>query len=183
MRVLFRSRHTAALAVLLALPAAIALTRRRVAGQRLILVTMLAPMIIPHILLSVALLLVFAPLGLVGNDFGLILGHVVICLPYTFVTLMAVLSTYDRRLDLAANTMGASTWQRFWRITLPLIRPGLIAAFLIAFVTLFEELTLALFITGSLSDHLPKQLRSEILMDDSPALAAGSTLTLAFSGG
>src|SRR3546814_4656704 len=57
---------------------------------------------------------------------------------------MAVLSTYDRRLDLAANTMGASTWQRLWRITLPLIRPGLIAAFLIAFVTSFEELTIAM---------------------------------------
>src|SRR3546814_16324940 len=94
---------------------------------------------------------------------------------------MAVLSTYDRRLDLAANTMGASTWQRLWRITLPLIRPGLIAAFLIAFVTSFEELTIAMFITGGLSATLPKQLWSEILMAVSPALAAVSTLLLAFT--
>jgi putative spermidine/putrescine transport system permease protein len=184
LRAALRSAYVGVLAatvsVALALPVAIALTRRRVAGQRMIMAVMLAPMIIPHILLALALLLVFAPLGLVGSDLGLVLGHAVVCLPYTLVTLLAVLSTYDQRLDQAASTMGAGTLQRLWRITLPLIRPGLIAALLIAFITSFEELTIAMFVTGGLSATLPKQLWGEMLMAVSPALAAVSTLMLLF---
>ncbi|MES2631433.1 MAG: ABC transporter permease subunit [Pseudomonadota bacterium] len=170
----------AAFSVALTLPAAIALTRRKIVGQKLIMAAMVAPMIIPHILLAVALFLVFAPLGLVGTDLGLVTGHTLVCVPYTFVTLMAILSGYDQRLDQAACTLGARSWQRLWHVTLPLIKTGLLAAFLIAFITSFEELTIALFVTGGLSATLPKQLWSEMILAASPALAAVSTLMLVF---
>lgn len=171
---------TALLSVLIGLPAAMAFTRGAFRGRTALLGFVLSPMIIPHILIAVALFYLFARTGLVGTNLGLILGHTVVCLPYTVIALMAVLSTYDRRLDQAADTLGASTWQRVWLITLPLIRPGLAAAFLIAFVTSFEELTIAMFVTGGLTATLPKQLWSEMLMAASPALAAVSTVMLVF---
>ncbi|SAK64666.1 ABC transporter permease subunit [Caballeronia ptereochthonis] len=171
---------SAALALVISLPTAIALTRRRFAGQQALLGFILAPMIVPHILLAVSLFLVYARLGLVGTSAGLVLGHTVIALPYTVITLMATLTTYDRRLDQAADTLGAGVLQHIRFVMLPVIRPGLIAAFLIAFVTSFEELTLAMFVTGGLSSTLPNQLWSEMLMAASPALAAVSTLIFAF---
>ncbi|MBP6019164.1 MAG: ABC transporter permease subunit [Burkholderiaceae bacterium] len=170
----------AAIAVLLTLPAALALSGQNFYGKRLVMGLMLAPMIVPHILIAIALLLVLSPLGLVGNDAALVMGHAMICLPYTLVALMATLKNYDRNLDLAANTLGAGSFQRLSRITIPLIKPGLLAGFLIAFITSFEELTIAMFITGGLSATLPKQLWSEMLMVASPALAAVSTLMLGF---
>jgi putative spermidine/putrescine transport system permease protein len=171
---------SATLALVISLPTAIALTRRRFAGQQAMLGFILAPMIVPHILLAVSLYLVYARIGLVGTSVGLVLGHAVIAIPYTVMTLMATLTTYDRRLDQAADTLGAGVLQRVRHVTLPIIRPGLIAAFLIAFVTSFEELTLAMFVTGGLSSTLPNQLWSEMLMAASPALAAVSTLIFAF---
>ncbi len=170
---------SAAAAIAIGLPAAITLTRRRFFGQQAVLGFILAPMIVPHILIAVSLFFIYARLGLIGTDLGLILGHVVICLPYTVITLTAVLAGYDTRLDQAAETLGAGLWARLWLITLPLIRPGLVAAFLIAFVTSFEELTIAMFVTGGLSATLPKQLWADMLMAVSPSLAAVSTLMLA----
>lgn len=184
LRAAARSIAVAALAAVLALvitvPAAIAITRRRHAGQEALIGLLLAPMIVPHILLAVALFFTFAKLNMVGSDLGLVLGHTVICLPYTLITLMATLSTYDRRLDQAADVLGASTLQRLRFVTLPVIQSGLIAAFLIGFVTSFEELTIAMFVTGGLSATLPKQLWSDMLLAVSPELAAVSTLMLCF---
>lgn len=165
--------------IAIGLPAAIALTRRRFFGQQAVLGFILAPMIVPHILIAVSLFFVYARVGLIGTDLGLVLGHTVICLPYTVITLTAVLAGYDTRLDQAAETLGAGLWARVRLITLPLIRPGLVAAFLIAFVTSFEELTIAMFVTGGLSATLPKQLWADMLMAVSPSLAAVSTLMLA----
>jgi putative spermidine/putrescine transport system permease protein len=171
---------SAVLALAITLPAAIAITRRRHAGQQWLIGLLLAPMIVPHILLAVALFFTFAKLDMVGSDVGLVLGHTVICIPYTLITLMATLSTYDRRLDQAADVLGASTLQRLRFVTLPVIRSGLVAAFLIGFVTSFEELTIAMFVTGGLSATLPKQLWSNMLLAVSPELAAVSTLMLCF---
>jgi putative spermidine/putrescine transport system permease protein len=170
---------SAVLSVAIGLPAAMALSSARLRARAAILALILAPMIVPHILIAVALFFAFAKVGLVGTTAGLVLGHTVLCLPYVVVTLMAVFATYDQRLDQAADTLGASTWQRLWRVTIPLIRPGILAGLLIAFVTSFEELTVSMFLSGGLSATLPKQLWTEMLMAVSPALAAITCLMLA----
>ena len=92
--------------------------------------------------------------------------------------MIAVLKSHDERLEQAAGTLGAKPWQAIKRITIPLVRPGLISAFLFAFVTSFDELTVALFVTGGLSATLPKQMWDDALLKVSPILAAVSTVIL-----
>lgn len=168
------------LSVCMTLPVAMAMTRRPIAGRRLMFAILLAPAIVPQVLYAVSLLLVYSPLGLVGTDLGLILGHIVVCLPYTLLTLVGVLSNFDYKLMQAAETLGASSWQRLRRVLLPLISRGLVAAGLIAFITSFEELTIAMFTTGGLSSTLPKKLWENMVTSVGPSLAAVSTLLIAF---
>lgn len=174
---------TAALAMALGTPAAVALARGRWLGRTAALGLILSPLIIPRIILAVALFHLYARLGLVGTSLGLVLGHAVLALPYVVVTVTAVLVGYDERLDQAAGTLGASPLQTFRHVTWPLIRTGLFAAFVFAFVTSFDELTLALFVTGGLTTTLPKQMWDEALFKFTPTLAAVSTLLLVFVTG
>src|SRR5260370_31286904 len=91
---------------------------------------------------------------------------------------MAVLSTYDRRFDQAAYTLGANRLRTLWHITLPQIRAGLMAAFLFAFITSFDELTVALFVTGGAVSTLPRQMWGDMLLQINPTLAAVATILL-----
>ena len=111
-------------------------------------------------------------------SFGLVLGHTVLAVPFVVVTVMAVLKNYDERLDQAAATLGASKARTLWHITFPLIQPGLIAAYLFAFVTSFDELTIALFISGGVATTLPKQMWTAALLKVSPTVLAVSTVVL-----
>jgi putative spermidine/putrescine transport system permease protein len=171
---------TAALALAIGTPAAFVLARRRIAGRTAMMAFILSPLIIPRMIIAVALFYLYARIGLVGTSLGLVLGHTVLAVPYVVVTVMAVLKNYDERLDQAAGNLGATPARTFWHITLPLIRPGLIAAFLFAFITSFDELTIALFVSGGLATTLPKQMWVDALLKVSPTLAAVSTVLLIF---
>jgi putative spermidine/putrescine transport system permease protein len=171
---------TAALAMAIGGPAAFFLARRQVRGKTAALAFLLSPLVIPRMIIAVALFYLYARVGLVGTSTGLILGHTVLAIPYVVVTVMAVLKTYDERLDLAAWTLGASKSRTLWHVTFPLIRAGLFAAFLFAFITSFDELTIALFVTSGLATTLPKQMWDEALFKITPTLAAVSTILLVF---
>jgi putative spermidine/putrescine transport system permease protein len=171
---------TAALATLIATPAAFVLVRRRLRGKTAILALILSPLILPRMIIAVALFYLYARIGLVGTSFGLVLGHTVLAVPYVVITVMAVLKSYDERLDDAAATLGANRWRTLFHVTLPLIRPGIISAFLFAFIVSFDELTIALFTTGGLSATLPKQMWDDAVLKVSPLLAAVSTILLIF---
>jgi ABC-type spermidine/putrescine transport system permease subunit I len=171
---------TAALAMLLGTPAAFVLARRAFPGKTTALAFVLSPLIIPRMIIAVALFYLYARVGLVGSPLGLVLGHTALAVPYVVVTLTAVLKTYDERLDHAAWSLGASRLRTLRHVTFPLIRAGLVAAFLFAFVTSFDELTIALFVTGGLATTLPKQMWDEALFKVTPTLAAVSTILLVF---
>jgi putative spermidine/putrescine transport system permease protein len=171
---------TAALAMLLGTPAAFVLARQSLRGRTAALAFILSPLIIPRMIIAVALFYLYARVGLVGSPLGLVLGHTVLAIPYVVVTVMAVLKTYDERLDQAAGSLGANRLRTLRHVTFPLIRAGLIAAFLFAFVTSFDELTIALFVTGGLATTLPKQMWDEALFKVTPTLAAVSALLLVF---
>jgi len=89
---------------------------------------------------------------------------------------MATLKAYDRRLDAAASVLGARTGARLARVTLPIIMPGIVSAFIFAFGTSFDDLTLSLFVSGGLFTTLPKQMWDDALLKVSPSLAAVSVL-------
>lgn len=171
---------TGLLSLAMAYPAAVWLVRQARRSRLPVLVVMIAPMIVPRIIIAIGLFYLFARIGLIGSWLGLVLGHTVIALPFVLVTMIAVVQAYDERLDQAAAVCGANTAMRLRRVTLPLLAPGALSAFLFAFVTSLDELTIALFVTGGLSSTLPKQMWDEALLRVSPTLAAASTIIFLF---
>jgi putative spermidine/putrescine transport system permease protein len=171
---------TGLLATVLGTAAAFVLVRQRLVGRTAIITLVLAPLVLPRIIIAVALFYLYARLAMVGTVLGLVLGHTVLAVPYVVITVMAVLKNYDERLDQAAWSLGASRWSTLWRITLPQIRGGVIAGFLFAFITSFDELTIALFISGGSAATLPRQMWNDLLLQVNPTLAAVSTVILVF---
>jgi putative spermidine/putrescine transport system permease protein len=169
---------TGVLSMLLGVPAAFMLTRGEARGRGALLALILSPLIIPRIVVAVAIYVLYARIGLVGTSAGLVLGHTVLAVPYVVITMMAVLKTYDERLDQAAASLGASPWRTLLHVTFPLIRAGMIASFLFAFITSFDELTIALFVSGGLVSTLPRQMWNDMLLQVNPTLAAVSTTML-----
>jgi len=171
---------TAVLSTTLGTAAAFTLVRRRLIGRTAILSLVLAPLVLPRIIIAVALFYLYARINLIGTILGLVLGHTILAVPYVVITVMAVLKTYDERLDQAAWSLGASKWRTLYHITLPQIRGGVIAGFLFAFIISFDDLTVALFITGGGTSTLPRQMWNDLLLQVNPTLAAVSTVILVF---
>ncbi len=169
---------TAILSTILGTAAALVLSRQKLPAQIGVMTLILAPLILPRIITAVALFYLFAWLGLVGTQAGLVLGHTTLAVPSVVITALAVLRGFDLRQEQAAWSLGANKWKAFYRITLPQIRPGLVAAFLFAFITSFDDLTVALFVSGGSTATLPKQMWNDLLLQVNPTLAAVSTVVL-----
>lgn len=170
----------ASLGMLFAVPCAFALSRNSFMGKSALFALVVAPIIVPNIFIAVSLFFLFSRLGISGTTFAVILGHTVLVIPYVVVTVMAVVKGYDRNLDLAASIMGANRFQVFTRVTFPIIRSGFVASFMFAFIISFDELTIALFVTGGRVTTLPKLMYEDALLSVSPRLAAVATLLLIF---
>ena len=171
---------TGATATVLGTAAAFVLVRQRITGRGVILALVLAPLVLPRIIIAVGLFYLFARIDLIGTVLGLVIGHTILAVPFVVITVMAVLKTYDDRLDHAAWSLGASKWSTLIHITLPQIRSGMIASFLFAFITSFDELTVSLFITGGSTSTLPRRMWNDLLLQVNPTLAAVSTVVLVF---
>jgi len=169
---------TAFFATVLGGLAALALSRSSSRLNGVIFGLMLAPMIVPRIVIAVGLFYLMAQIGLVATDTGLVIGHTLLALPYAFITIGSVLKNYDWRLNQAAATMGASKLQTLRLITIPLLRGGLLSAALFAFVTSLDELTIAIFVSGGLKTTLPKQMWDDMFLQLNPTLAAVSVIVL-----
>lgn len=167
---------TAVLATALGAAAALALARSTSRWRGLVFSAFLAPMIVPRIILAVGLFYLFARMGLVASDLGLVIGHTVLALPFALVAVSAVLKSYDWRLDQAAATLGASRFQALRLVTVPIVKGGLGAAFLFAFITSFDELSIALFVSGGIKTTLPKQMWDDMILQLNPTLAAVSVV-------
>lgn len=167
---------TAVLATIIGGFAALALARSNSRWRGLVFAFFLAPMIVPRIVIAVGLFYLFAQMGLVATDLGLVIGHTVLALPFAFVATAAVLKSYDWRLDQAAATLGANRFQALRFVTVPLVRNGLTAAFLFAFITSFDELTVAIFVSGGVKTTLPKQMWDDMILQLNPTLAAVSVV-------
>jgi ABC-type spermidine/putrescine transport system permease subunit I len=155
---------------------ALALANSRTRWGGVIFAFFLAPMIVPRIVIAVGLFYLFARMGLVATDLGLIIGHTVLAIPFALVTMAAVLKGYDQRLDQAAATLGANRFRTLTGVTIPLVKGGLVAAFLFAFITSFDELTIAIFVSGGIKTTLPKQMWDDMILQLNPTLAAVSVI-------
>ena len=169
---------SACLTLLIGAPAAYGVARSPSRLSAAVFILFLSPIVVPSIVSAVALFYLFAQMGLVATDLGITIGHTVSGIPLAFVILLATLRGYDWRLNQAAATLGANRGRALARITVPLVRGGLFAAFIFAFLHSFEELTVALFIGGGLKTTLPRQMWDDILLQVSPTLAAASVVVL-----
>ena len=137
----------------------------------------LAPVIVPTIILSVAVYGLFAKLKLIGTWYGLVIAHTVLALPFVVLVIGAGLRDFDRSLEQAAEGLGASRWRTLARITLPLLRPSLVSAGLLAFISSFDEVVVALFLAGA-NMTLPKKMFDNIMMEIDPTIAAVSVMQI-----
>lgn len=158
--------------------AAYSFVRGRYKGKKLLLSFVLLPLIVPHVITAIALYFLSAPLGLVGNKIWLSVGHSIIALPIVVLILISALQNVDESLELAAQGMGASRIMIFARIVLPLALPGIISAALFSFLTSFDELIIALFLSGLASETLQVRIWNSLIMDAEPIIAAVSSFLI-----
>lgn len=156
--------------------AAVALIRGQLPGREFLQALALAPLIVPHIVIAVALYLVFAPLGLTGNFYGFVIAHSMLAVPYVVITVSAALQRFDPNLELAALNCGATRLQAFFHIVLPNIRPGVAAAAVFAFLASFDEATVAFFISGVEGKTITRKMFEDIDFNLTPVIAAVSTV-------
>jgi ABC-type spermidine/putrescine transport system permease subunit II len=169
---------TALASVAMGLGAALTLARLGGRSSNALFAFFVAPLILPRIVIAVGLFYLFARMGLIGTEIGLVIGHTVLAIPYVVVTLAAALKRYDWRLDDAARILGASPLARIRTVMIPILLPSMAAAFLLAFLTSFDELTIAIFVSGGLSTTLPKQMWDDMVLQVNPTLAAVATSLL-----
>ena len=164
------------LAMALGTPAAIGLTRIDFPGKALLTAVLISPMVVPVVIVGVATYLVFAPVGLYGSYLGLIMVHAALGVPFVVTTVSATLEGFDYNLVRAAASLGANPLTAFFRVTLPLVAPGVISGGLFAFGTSFDEVVVTLFLAGPEQTTLPRQMFSGIRENISPAIAAVATI-------
>ncbi|MBM3526179.1 MAG: ABC transporter permease [Alphaproteobacteria bacterium] len=157
---------------------AIALVRYRFPGREALTLLFLTPLIFPAIVLAVAIAMVLAPLDLLRTFSGLVLAHVVITLPYVIRTVGGTLTEIDRAYEEAAHTLGADRWRTFRHVTLPLLRPALLAAATFSLIISFDEFTISLFLVGPGLKTLPLEIYNYTDVSIDPTVAAISTLLI-----
>jgi putative spermidine/putrescine transport system permease protein len=160
---------------------AVALTRSKFRGQQAVRALVLAPMIVPVIVVAIGLYALFLKAQLLGTTFGFVTAHSVLALPFVVIPVTASLQGFDRRLENAAAICGAGRWATFRQVTLPLVAPGVVSGALFAFVTSFDEVVMALFIQSPYLQTLPVKMYSSVTRDTDPTIAAAATLILAFT--
>ncbi|MBE1585457.1 ABC transporter permease [Nonomuraea angiospora] len=158
--------------------AALGLTRARMRGLALVQGSMLAPMIVPGVVLAIGVYAVFLKLQLVGTLMGFVMAHTVLALPFVMIPVTASLSGFDRRLESAAASLGAGRWTTFRTVTLPLVAPGVAAGALFAFVTSFDEVVVSLFIQSPYLQTLPVKMYASVTRETDPTIAAAATMII-----
>lgn len=139
----------ALLSTTLGICAARAITRYRFPGRRTINGLIMAPLVLPEIIVAVSLLIVLLQLGLNLSLFTVVLGHVLICIPYSMTVLTAGFEGFDRSLEEASADLGETAFGTFRRVTLPMVAPAIISSLLVSFTISLDEFILAFFLTGT----------------------------------
>jgi len=164
------------LALIIGTLAAYALVRYSFPGKGAIATLVMAPLVMPQIVLGIALLNYMSGLGLVGSLTGLILGHLVVTLPFTVRLVSISVHNLDPALERAAENLGATPLQTFWRVTLPLLRPGIVAGAIFAAIISFGELAVTLLIAGARTTTLPLRIFNYTEYNFDPTINAVSTI-------
>ena len=167
---------TVAISTVLGTLTALGLVRGRYPGRAAVNAVVLGPLLVPVVLLAIGMFFVLARWRLSGTLQGLVIAHVVLALPLVVVTVGTSLRGVDRTLEMAAQSLGAGPLRTFWRVTFPLIRPGIVAGALFAFITSWDEVVIAIFQTSPLFRTLPVVMWSQVRSQVDPTIAAAASM-------
>ena len=168
-------------AIVLSVPAALAVSRYRFRGRDAVTALFLSPLMIPHVVLGIAFLRFFTQVGIGGTFTGLLLAHVVIVFPFALRLVLASAVGLDRALENAAISLGATGFTVFRRITLPLILPGVASGWMLAFIQSFDEVTMTVFIATPGASTLPVRMFLYIQDNIDPLVASVSAVVIAIT--
>jgi putative spermidine/putrescine transport system permease protein len=169
---------TTACASLLGASAALAIARGNLPGARLMLAIVLSPLMLPAILTGLALFQTYVLLDVGRPVWGLVAGHTLVTIPYVVRTTLAVLHNFDLRLEEAARNLGASPRRTFFEVTLPLIKPGVLAGAIFAFIVSFDQFPVSLFLVSPGSETLPITLFNYLKFDLDGTIGAASVVSI-----
>ncbi|WP_081163201.1 ABC transporter permease [Ensifer aridi] len=178
---LFIGFSASLVATVLGTLAALGLSRPNFPWRPVVMSVLMAPLIVPVIITAVAAYFFYADLGLLNTFTGLILAHATMATPVVVVTVVATLAGYDHSLTRAAAGLGAAPITAFFKVTLPLILPGMISGALFAFFTSFGETVVTLFVAGPEQTTLPKVMFSGMREQISPSIIAAATVLVVFA--
>ena len=169
------------IAIMLAVPAALAIARYRFPGREAITALFMSPLMVPHVVLGIAFLRFFTQIGISGSFVGLVLSHIIVIIPFALRLVLAASYGIDRRIEHAAISLGAGTTTVFRRVTLPLILPGVVSGWLLAAINSFDEVTMTVFIASPATVTLPVRMFLYIQDNIDPLIAAVSACLIAMT--
>jgi putative spermidine/putrescine transport system permease protein len=173
-----------AIGLALAVPASLAIARRRFYGRGAVNALLLMPLIVPGVVLGTSIYVfqieteIATSLPLLGSTAGLIAAHVLIVIPWAARLVTASLAGFDPAIEEAAKNLGAGPWTTFRRVTLPSIRPGIVAGALFGFVMSFGNLEMSLFLVGAGRTTLPIAILQYLEWKIDPTVAAVSVMQI-----
>jgi ABC-type spermidine/putrescine transport system permease subunit II len=158
----------------------IAFARSQLPGRNLIHMVALGPMLVPGIGYAIAVYALFSRLGLTDTFAGLVVAHTVMAVPYVILIVGSAISRVSQDLELVAMSLGASRWRAYWDVTIPILLPAFLASSIFAFITSFDEVVLASFLSGTSFLTLPKAIFDSIRYGvDAVITAIATILTVA----
>jgi putative spermidine/putrescine transport system permease protein len=167
------------IATLLGTTAALYLVRFAGRWREWLRLLVISPLLLPEVLTGIALLFFFYQTGIGTKTFvGLLIGHVLICMPFVFLSVSSALYNFDLSIEEAARGLGATRMTAFWKVTLPLIKPGVIAGAMLAFIVSFDLFAISLLLKSINTTTLPIQLFDYVRWDFDPTAAAVSTVSI-----
>ena len=172
---------TTVLAVLLGVPAALAIARSPTAKARVLDSLFMSPLVLPALSFGLAALMFFSMIGLAVSPLTLVIGHVIVCVPFILRTTIASVAQLEFSLLESSASLGASRLYTFRRVTLPLIRPGILAGAFIAFMSSFDNVPVSLFLRDARTDMLPIRMWQDLEGKLDVSIAAVSGVMIVFT--
>ncbi|MBR0753331.1 ABC transporter permease [Bradyrhizobium jicamae] len=168
-------------AVAFAVPAALAIARYKFPGRDALSALFLSPLMIPHVVLGIAFLRFFTSVGIGGTFSALLIAHVIVVFPFALRLTLAAATGMDRSVEMAAVSLGAGSFTLFRRVTLPLILPGVISGWALAFIQSFDDLTMTVFLAAPGTETLPVRMFLYIQDNIDPLVTSVSACVIAIT--
>ena len=169
---------TTVLAIVLGTLAALGLRSQDLGMKSQIRTLFLLPMVVPAVVLGVGMQALFVRLGFNSTYWSVIVAHTVVAMPFVVISVTGALTGIDRRVERAAESLGAPPWKVFSLVTLPLAMPGVLSGGALAFATSLDEVVLTLFVAGPNQRTLARQMFSTLRENISPAIAAAAFIII-----